>query len=106
MSKTFTYTKITQQAYLERTDEWEEFGEEFEYTVDDSELLDVVADFVCNEYFDLVKKKAKENGTHTDLLLGIMRFIGDHDLLDELVHEYEEELKDYFEDKAMDSYEV
>lgn len=106
MSKTFTYTKITQRVYLDYSDEWEEFGEEFEYTVEDSELLDVVADFVCDEYFDLVKKKAKENGTHTDLLLGIMKFIGDHDLLDKLVEKYEQGLKDYFEDEAMDSYEV
>lgn len=93
MSKTFTYTKITHHAYLESTDEYEEFGFEFDYEVDDEDLRHALADIISVGYFDGDKKSYDQ----------VHSFIYDLDLVDTLVELYEDELRDYFEDEAFDS---
>lgn len=93
MSKTFTYTKITQHVYLESTDEYEEFGFEFDYEVDDEDLRHALADIISTEYFDDYNKGYDK----------VHKFIYDLDLVDTLVESYKDELRDYFEDEAFDS---
>ena len=80
--KTFTYTKITSS----HGDE--DYGDEFDYTVEREDLLDAVVDIVCMTYFWLTIKH------------NVKRFINNTDILDELVDYYEDELKDYFKEKA------
>lgn len=96
MSKVFTYSKIIGRVYLEGTDEYEEYDEEFEYEVDDDELLDAVADIVLGVYF---------NGCDVAIKEGLKAFIEDNGNLAELVEAYEYELKDMFEKEAFEFYE-
>ena len=51
MSKTFKYYVITKSEYSPEIDETVEETEEFEYEVDDEELLDAVTDFIYDDYF-------------------------------------------------------
>lgn len=82
--KTFTYTKITSS----HGDE--DYGYDFDYTVEREDLLDAVADIVYRTYF---RGAIKDN---------IRRFINDTDILDVLVEYYEDDLKDYFKQKAFE----
>ncbi len=86
--KTFTYTKITSS----HGDE--DYGYEFNYTVEREDLLDAVVDIACRRYFSgclwVVKRFISE----------FKRFISDTDILDALVDYYEDDLKDYFKQKA------
>lgn len=104
MSKTFTYTKITEKVYLEGTDEYEEFGEDFEYEVDDEQLLDAVVDLVFDDYFRKTELVDISNYGY-EVRKGIRKFIeDDYDLFEKLVEDYEDRLKDYFEEEAMEDY--
>ncbi len=86
--KTFTYTKITSS----HGDE--DYGYEFDYTVEREDLLDAVVNIAYRAYFsDCLWVAVKDN---------IRRFINDTDTLDALVDYYEDELKDYFKEKAFE----
>ena len=90
--KTFTYTKITSS----HGDE--DYGYEFDYEVEREDLLDAVVDIVYRQYFlDCLWVAVKNN---------IKRFISDTDILDALVEYYEDDLKDYFKEKAFEDLEV
>ena len=93
MSRIFTYTKVTGMYLCADSDEWEEDGTDFEYRVDDDELLDAVVDLIHEKYFD--KNMNKEQ---------LRDFIESLDLLDILVDKYENDIKDYFQDIAIKSY--
>ena len=95
MSKKFTYTKIT--GVGEVCGSLEEYGEDFEYEVEDYKLLEAVADFVLKDFFYNVECEEEKV-----LKYSISKFIKDNDLLDNLVDNYEEDLKYYFEDDAFE----
>lgn len=91
--KTFTYTKIISS----HGDE--DYGDEFDYTVEREDLLDAVADIAYRRYFsDCLWVVNKDNLKR--FISEFKRFISDTDILDELVDYYEDELKDYFKEKA------
>ena len=83
----FTYTKITESCYLEETDEIEEFGDEFDYEPTRYDLERELQPIIEKEY-------------------GFMawQMIDDLDLIEEVAERYEEELKDIFEQEAMEWY--
>lgn len=98
MSKKFRYTKFTKYHYCEFSDEWEEDGVEFDYEVEDEDLLPEIVDLVFEEYFsdrdyneDLVKEK-------------LQTIIYENDLIVTFADQYEERLKDIFEKEAMEWY--
>lgn len=98
MSKIFNYVIPGDIYYLESTDENEEYGaEEFEYEVDDKDLEEAVIDIVYRNYFN--------NFDNEKLKKSIEYFISDFDLLDKLVDEFEDELHEYFREKAFESLE-
>ena len=85
-------------------DETVEETEEFEYEVDDEELLDAVTDFIYDDYFS--KTNIADNCEYVFAVKkGIKKLINDYDNLDEYVEEYDSELKDYFEAEAKEYYE-
>lgn len=100
MQKTLIYTRPTEECYLDYSDEYEIYGEEFEYTVYEDDLLRAVVDLVF-----------RDNFTNTPLYgnadygfyarEGIKEFIITCGLLEELVDYYDDEFKEYFEDDAM-----
>lgn len=103
MSKKFVYTDVNERVYLEGTDEYEDFGEEFEYEVEDEELLKKIINIVYRDYFYYPGIE-----DHPDYISavkhGLKDFIRDNDNLDELVDDYENELRDLFMDEAFESY--
>ncbi|MBR2870609.1 MAG: hypothetical protein IKB98_04455 [Clostridia bacterium] len=87
--KTFTYTKIT-SSHCD-----EDYGYEFDYTVEREDLLDAVVDIVFNEYFKGCDEAVKK---------GLKRFIYVCDIEDELIDYYEftGDLKEYFRQEAFE----
>lgn len=96
----FTYTKITECVYLENSDEYEEYGEEFEYEPSYYALMWAVVDCVFYEYFKSGDEKFKL--MQKDF---IYRLIEEYDLLDKIAECYEDELKEHFQEEAMRNYE-
>lgn len=91
MSKIFTYGKIKNQVNLVDSDEFEDYADEFEYEVEDEDLLNAIIELVNSYYFNnRIKGKDLKN------------FLRDLDVLDELFDMFEDELKDYFEERAME----
>lgn len=102
MSKTFRYFKKTGEI-RDRDCEWDgDEGYWFEYEVEDDELLEAVVDLVYEDYF-MKTELADRCDYAVAVKSGLKKFIEDNDNLDELVEDYEEELKDYFEEEALDS---
>ena len=104
MSKTFEYFKKTGEL-RDMLGEWDgDEGFEFEYEVEDDELLDAVVDLVYEDYF-MKTELADRCDYAVAVKRGLKKFIEDNDNLDELVEDYEDELKEYFEEEALDSLE-
>jgi hypothetical protein len=98
MGKVFTYTKLNSICFLEGSDEYEEVSDDFEYEVDSIDLRNALSEIIFNEYF----KKFKDLNSYKKLILNaISRFIFDREIEEELIEQYEDELKDYFEEEAM-----
>lgn len=89
MSKKFTYEIITECGYIENSDEYDYWGDEFEYEVDYRDVEDAIVDIVASGYFNGDKKEIKE-------------FLDDYDLYDYLAETLEDELHDYFEEEAFE----
>lgn len=85
---TFRYTVIKESCYLEQTDEIEEFGDEFDYTPSTEALSSALKSIVVRDYG-----------------LDAWVIVADLDLVEYVAEYYEEELKDIFEQEAMDFYE-
>ena len=83
----FTYTKITGHYFCKASDEWEEDGIEFTYEPKMEQLTSALQPIIEKEY-------------------GFMawQMIDDLDLIEEVAERYEEELKDIFEQEAMEWY--
>lgn len=90
--RTFTYTKITGHYYCQYSDEWEEDGVDFDYDVDNDRLMEAVVHILVRDYF-----------SETDVEY-LKDFIRDNDLLDKLVDNYYEEIKEYFREEAFENY--
>lgn len=99
MSKKFRYTKFTGHYFCKYSDEWEEDGVEFDYEVDNDELLPEIVELIFKDYFsdeDYSEKSVKEK---------IEEIITNSDLVDWFADLYEEELKDIFKKEALEFYE-
>ena len=102
MSKKFNYTKMTGHYYCQYSDEWEEDGVEFDYEVEDKDLLPHIIELVYNDYFGendlLCDNEERINAIKEEL----RRFINDTDLIEPLSDSYEHILKDIFQQEAFD----
>ena len=104
MSKTFRYTKITGQYYLDYTDEWEEDGVEFDYEVEDEDLLPVIVDLIFDAYFGDDKLVMKDKEFEKLLKQKLSTLIEENDLIGVIAEQYESTLKEIFEKEAMEFY--
>ena len=84
----FIYTKITEQYYLEDSDEWEEDGIEFEYEPSDSDIKSALKDIIIEDY----GKRA-------------WAMVESLEIWDILAEYFEEQLAEYFKDEAMQQFE-
>lgn len=94
MSKTFMYFKKTGELYDKFGEYDGDDGFWFEYEVEDNKLFKALLELINDYYFE-----SKAN------LKNIKSFITDFGMLDDLIEGFEEELKEYFEEEAIDSYE-
>lgn len=92
MSKTFKYTKIISSYYLDYTDEWEEDGIEFDYEVDDYDLMNEIMPIIMREYFE------GQDGFEEQ----IREFIVHNNLVGFFADKYETALHDIFKKEAME----
>lgn len=103
MSKVFTYEIIRDSVLLEGTDEYEEVVEEFEYEVQDNDLYEGVVDCI---YFEFFKKTDLAYRVDYELAVkkGLLNFIKSCCDLEVLVDDYEDKLKEMFEELAIEEY--
>ena len=103
MGKVFTYTKITSGGYLESSDEWEEWGDDFDYEVDWPEIRDKEADILFREYFSKIPG-LQDKSLKNSIRKALEEIIADYDLEELFCEAHEEEIKDSFEREALDSF--
>ena len=84
----FIYTKITEQYYLEDSDEWEEDGIEFQYEPSDSDIKSALKELITDEY-----------GEQAWVM------VEDLEIWDIVAEYFEEQLAEYFKDEAMQQFE-
>ena len=85
---------------------------EFDYTVNNDEIKDAISDIIFENHFKNIISNIPELKENSDLRKNMFRninkaiqnMINNCDLADSLSEFYEDELKDYFEQDAMDSW--
>lgn len=99
---TLYYSKVTGEHYLDRSDEYEEEGYDFEYEISYGEFVEALA----NVYFD--KKFPRYNDSEKrEIAVGILEnlfidmFTDNSELQDEYEDMWREEITDYYEHDAM-----
>jgi hypothetical protein len=96
MERTYTYQFQTRQY----GDEYD--YNEYEYTVEDSDLKTAIVDELFYTYF-----KEKEMFDTNQILVikkALKNFTDDNDNWEELANDFESELKEYFRDNAYEEY--
>lgn len=101
MNKTFTYTIPVKRLYTPNLEDYEEETVDIRYEVDEEQLLDAVVDLVFEDYFMNTELVDKSNYGYA-VRQGLRKFIGYSDQLEQLVKDYEDRLKDYFEEDAIE----
>ena len=104
MSKTFRYTKFTGHYYCQYSDEWEEDGVEFDYEVEDKDLLPVIVNLVFEDYLESNELYCDNEEIVKAIKESLKRFIEESELIGVLADQYEDTLKDIFEDEALERY--
>ena len=89
---------------MDYTDEWEEDGVEFDYEVEDEDLLPVIVDLIFNAYFGDDKLVMKDKEFEKLLKQKLSTLIEENDMIGMLADNYEDELKEVFYNEAMESY--
>lgn len=96
------YTKITGGGYIEGSDEWEEWGDDFDYEIDFHEELDALCHIILDVHFSNVAVLNSE--CRKELLKSIKSMILQcDDALEYYERIYEDEIWDYFKDEAFES---
>ena len=100
---TFTYTRETKRYYDFERDEvyYDEY--DFDYTPEDDEVLDALADILVGQQitYKLGNKMPDEDYKLT--MKVVKDIIKDQDWQGDMEEQFEEELKEYFKDQALDS---
>ena len=104
MSIKFKYTKITGHYFCMASDEWEEDGVEFDYEVEDKDLLPVIVNLVFEDYFESNELYCDNEAVVKDIKENILTMIEENDLIEVFFERYEETLKEIFRDEAMEFY--
>lgn len=105
MNKTYTYTIITNEYYVAGSDEYEQEGEDIEYSPDEYEFIQALAEIIYKRYF-------KGNYVSDTMAYITPTIRGLKDLLEEmdedafvgLIDMFDNELYDYFEEVAKEEY--
>ena len=94
---TLTY-HVTHDYYNRALDEYEDYGYDFEYEVDEKEVLPLIAVLFAKKYFkDEYKANPDKITEH------LKDFIEDTEILDSIWDYFEDEVKDFFANDAYGS---
>lgn len=113
MSKTFVYTRQCGPSYYsEQTDEEFCDEEDFEYEVDSDRVSDACAELTYEDFFSTKLNQVSEIKENKELQKkikqiiqqGISQFISELDVSDQTEEYFEDSLKDYFEEDAMEAW--
>jgi hypothetical protein len=104
MSKTFRYTKFTGHYYCQYSDEWEQDGVEFDYEVEDEDLLPEIVNLLFEDYFESDKNYCDNEKSVKAIKENLKRMVEESELIEVFADQYEETLKEIFEQEAMDFY--
>jgi hypothetical protein len=104
MGKTFRYTKITGQYYCAYSDEYEQDGVEFDYEVENEQLLPVLVELMFEEYFGEDSVVCADEELAKGVKEKLSKLIDEQDMVGMLADSYEDALKEIFYDEAMDYY--
>lgn len=94
-----TYTKTKETGYISSSDEWEEFGDDFDYEPNIIDEYTALANFIYNDYFP----NSQFNQAQKSVIIeALYNFIRDSEMatIDALEKYYFEDLKDWFEKEA------
>lgn len=105
MSKKFKYTKITGHYFCIASDEWEEDGVEFDYEVEDKDLLPEIVNLLFDDYFGDDKEICDSEERTKEVKERLTRLIYESDLIGTFADQYEDILKEIFEEEALEFYE-
>lgn len=94
MIKVFKYFKATGVAMANGEFDGYE-GYEFEYGVDEDDLIPAIVEFMCEDFFSNVDK--------VEIKKGLTAILRNSDNLEHWVYYYEDDLKEYFEEEALSS---
>lgn len=97
------YEKIIEGGYIPNSDNWETYGEMFEYEPDENELTDALMEILIERYFRDVNLD-KEN--RDNLKKGLASFIRELSIGEQIQIEedFRDELTEKFEKKAYRAY--
>ena len=104
MSKIFRYTKIYSSAYLSDSDEFEEYGDEFEYEPSEEELKRELVDLLYYEYFSKEDIDGFTENQEEAIKKALKNFTDDNDNWEDLYDAYEESLMSIFEEDALEQF--
>lgn len=104
MSKKFRYTKFTKHHYCEFSDEWEEDGVEFDYEVEDKDLLPVIVNLLFEDYFEGENIYCNNEAIVYAIKEKLAKMILESDLIGIFADQYEDTLKEIFLNEAMEFY--
>lgn len=104
MSKTFNYEKVTGHYYCNYSDDWEEDYVDFEYEVEDDDLLPEIVDLLFDDYFSDDKLICESKERKKEVKERLKRLIDENDLVEVFADQYEDTLKEIFEEAALDWY--
>lgn len=101
---TLTYTNIMSDGYIAGSDEFEEYGEDFEYEIDYGEECEALAEIGYNNYFSKVGKTLTDT-QKKEIKKALRSMIGDFSdkEIESWEIAFEQELKDYFRRQAFES---
>jgi signal-transduction protein with cAMP-binding, CBS, and nucleotidyltransferase domain len=101
MSKKFTYTKTTGHYFCMASDQWEEYKVDFEYEIEDYRLLPEIVDLLFADYFFDNEEICESDELTNDIKEKLKEIIDTNNLVDIFAKQYEDTLKEIFEEEAM-----
>lgn len=102
MGKILTYTNITKSCYIESSDELEYFGDDFDYEVSYDKLYNALTEIIYDDYFTQLKKLGASDDVIKSVKSSLRSLVSDLDCTDGVFDNYEDALKEYFEEDAFE----
>lgn len=99
-----TYTKIKEEGYLSYTDEWEMYGDDFDYEPDWEDEVNALANLIYDSYFSNLQFDGSQKLKIVNAIEDFVRDSG-RETIKELEEAYYDDLKEWFEDEAFENLE-